>query len=144
MNTNLAIKNSIPFLDLASKFFDDDFNYFPFFENNQSRILSNVKETNDEYLIELSTPGYKKDDIKIEIENGVLIISSSIENNNEEKNNGYYKKEFYKSSFEKKYVIPKNSDKNKISANMENGILEIKIPKFIEENKKETIQISIK
>ena len=63
MNRNLA-RTDRPFLDFAKRFFDNDFNYVPFFERNNG--LSNILEKENEYLIELSAPGLKKEDIKIE------------------------------------------------------------------------------
>lgn len=142
MNRSLITRNESPFLDFTKKFFGNDFEYYPsrLFE---SKALSNIIEEEDKYSIELSAPGFKKDDIKIEIDNDVLRISSDVEDENEEEKNGYYRREFYKSSFERNFALPKNINKNKISASMEDGILNIDIPK---EKEKETknLQISIK
>lgn len=141
MNRNL-IQTSSPFLDLAKRFFDTDFNY-PLFENRYNG-LSNVLENENEYLIELSTPGFKKEDIKIELENDVLTISSEVEDKKEENGDGYHRREFYKSSFARSFTIPKNVNKNKISANMNDGILVIEIPKFVDEKKNEKLKITVK
>lgn len=143
MNRSLISKNDNPFLDLARKFFDNEFEYLPssLIKNNG---LSNISENENEYLIELTAPGLKKEDIKIELENDVLKISSSIENNKEEKNENYYRREFYKSSFERNFAIPKGVNTDEISATMTDGILIVEIPKMKEEKKSEGIKISIK
>jgi len=142
MNRSLITRNENPFLDFAKKFFDNDFEYQPsrLFE---SKGLSNVLETDNDYLIELSAPGFKKDDIKIKIENDILKISSNVENNNEEEKDGYYRREFYKSSFERNFSLPKGINKNEISASMEDGILNVTVPKM-EETKLDNIEIEIK
>lgn len=144
MNRSLISKNENPFLDLAKKFFDNDFEYYLPSSLYKNSGLSNVSENENEYLVELSAPGLKKEDIKIEVENNILKISSTVEDNKEEKNEGYYRREFFKSSFERNFALPKGINKDEISANMLDGILNITIPKIKEEKKKENITITIK
>jgi HSP20 family protein len=143
MNRSLVNKGESPFLGLARKFFDNDFEYFPSLLTKSSG-LSNVLEKENEYLIELSAPGLKKEDINIELEKDVLKISSNFEDSKEETNDGYYRREFYKSSFERSFSVPKGVNKDDISATMDNGILIISIPKLKEEIKNENIKITIK
>ena len=143
MNNRSLATVSSPFMDFAKKFFNDDFGYFPTFERKNSG-LSNVSETETEYLVELSAPGLKKEDIKIELENDVLKTSSDNQDKREEEKDGYYRKEFYRSSFERSFSLPKNANRDEISATMVDGILNVSIPKVKEEKKKDTIQISIK
>lgn len=143
MNTNLVTKWESPFLEMAGKFFNNDFIYHPAFES-RSHGLSNISETDNEYIIELSTPGFKKDDVKIEIENDVLKISSDFEDKKEEKNDAYYKREFYKSSFSRSFTLPKTIKKDEISATMNDGILTVNVPKNKDEKKNENIKITIK
>lgn len=142
MNRNLEITTS-PFFDLAKKFFNtDNFNYPEIFEKRNSG-LSNVSENENNFSIEISAPGLKKEDIKIELENNILKISSEITDQKEEENNEYYRREFYMSSFERSFTLPNNTDKNNISASMNDGILNIIIPKLKEE-KSNNIKINIK
>jgi len=131
-----------PFLDFAKDFFDTNFDYLPTLTKNGG--LSNISENESDYLVEISAPGLKKEDIKIELENDVLKISSNVENEKEEKNKNYHKREFYKSSFERSFAIPKGVNKNEISATMTDGILIVEIPKMKEEKKNENIKITIK
>lgn len=146
--TLVKFNNSVyesPFTNLAKRFFENDFDYFSTFENRKNSGLSNIKENENEYVVELSAPGLKKDDIKIEIENDVLKISSEIEDSKEEKDNGYYRREFYKSSFQRNFTLPENIKIENISASMTDGILNVIIPKLKEEEKKpESIKIKIK
>jgi HSP20 family protein len=144
MNTNKNLLVS-PFTDFMKKFFgDDDANYVTtLFEGRGNCGLINVYEKENEYTIELSAPGLKKEDIKIELEENVLKISSTVEDKKEDNFDGYYRKEFRKSSFERSFQLPKDVAKNKISASMVDGILTLTAPKFKEE-KKESTTITIK
>jgi HSP20 family protein len=140
---NLITRPDTPFLAFAKKFFDNEFDYFPAVFEKRNNGLSNILEKENEYLVEISAPGLKKEDIKIDLENDILRISSAVENEKEETNDGYYRREFYKSSFERSFTLPKIANKNEISAEMENGILTVTIPKLKEE-KTENIKITIK
>ena len=145
-NKSLIRNYENPFLDLARKFFDDDFLYVPSVNSDYKKNagLSNILENGDKYLVEISAPGLKKENVKIELENDILKIYSNLEDSKEEKTENYYRREFFKSSFERNFIMPKNVDKEKISANMEDGILTVSIPKIKEEKKKENITITIK
>jgi HSP20 family protein len=142
MNTLMEFDR--PIYNLAKKFFNDDFNYLPFFGTREHTGLSNISENEKEYLIEISTPGLKKEDIKIELDNDILKIYSDVKNEKEEKNENYYRKEFCRSSFERNFTLPKIANKDEISATMENGVLSVTIPKMKAEKKKDNIKISIK
>ena len=145
MNNRSLARYESPFMDFAKKFFDTDFSYLPTFESKRNNGLSNILETENDYQIEISAPGLKKEDIKIELENDVLKISSTVEDSKEEKNDGYYRREFFKSSFESSFTVPKGVIKDDISASLTDGILNVIVPKVKEEDKKkDTIQISIK
>ena len=145
MSKNLMTTTSSPFLEMAKKFFDNDFDYYPsVFETRRNSGLSNVSENEKEYTIEITAPGLKKDDIMIDIEDNVLRIASNIEDQKEESNDGYYRREFYKSSFQRNFNLPKLVDKENISATMSDGILSVSIPKIKEEERKDTLRISIK
>jgi len=141
MNRNLV--ETSPFFDLAKKFFNaDNFNYPEIFEKRNSG-LSNVLENENDFSIEISAPGLKKEDIKIELENELLKIYSDFIDQKEKNKEGYHKKEFFKSSFERSFILPKNVNKNEISATMTDGILSVIIPKLKEE-KSDNIKITIK
>lgn len=146
MNTNRGLTRfESPFFDLAKKFFNnDDFDFYPSFETRRNSGLSNISENENEYVVEISAPGLKKEDIKIELENDILKISSDFEDQKEEKNDGYYRREFCRSSFERSFTLPNIVDKENISASMENGILSVSIPKLKEEKKKDSLKITIK
>lgn len=113
-------------------FFDNFFNNFGRFEldNTGSRgFRTDIKETDNEYIILAELPGVNKDDINIELyENYITITASNNEIIEEEKNN-YIRRERRCGKFQRSFTIS-NVDSDKIQANYENGILEIKLPKM--------------
>ncbi|WP_418963965.1 Hsp20/alpha crystallin family protein, partial [Cetobacterium sp.] len=87
-------------------------------------------------------PGIKKENLKLNISEGVLTLSYKTEESKEEKDKSYFKKEFSSSSFERKMTLPKNCLENEIKASFNDGILNIVIPKD-ETKKPETTSIPI-
>jgi len=91
----------------------------------------NIKETETEFRIELASPGLKKEDFNIELDENVLSISSERKIESEEKNeNGKYtRKEFSFSSFKRSFTLPEAVNEEDIKANYENGVLLLTLPK---------------
>ncbi|MDR2010990.1 MAG: Hsp20/alpha crystallin family protein [Bacteroidales bacterium] len=113
------------------------------FENNFnfSKPLYNVGENSNDFIIEIAAPGFEKENFKIEINNDLLEIISEKELKDEKKENKYFYKGFSYENFKRSFSLPENVDKEKISANYENGILKVIIPK--DEKKKISKQIQI-
>ena len=128
-----------PFL---SNLFDDDF--FPVLSNRTSSMPAvNIKEDEKSYILELAVPGMDKKDLKIDIAEDVLTISSESKNESEEEKDGYKRKEFSYSSFCRSFYIPENVNREKIEANYKDGILNVELPKMKEEKNKLSRQIKI-
>jgi HSP20 family protein len=125
-----------------SNLFDEDF--FPAFQNRTSSMPAvNIKEDDKYYSLELAVPGMDKNDLKIDINEEVLTISSESKHEKEENKDGYKRKEFSYSSFCRSFYIPENVNKDKIEANYKDGILTVGLPKQEEEKSKITRQINI-
>ena len=125
-----------------SNLFDDDF--FPVFQNRTSSMPAvNIREDEKKYSLELAVPGMDKKDLKIDINEDVLTISSESKNETEENKDGYKRKEFSYSSFCRSFYIPENVNRDKIEANYKDGILTVGLPKQEEEKSKITRQINI-
>src|SRR5690606_25751339 len=105
-----------------------------------SNIACDVKETPTHFIITADLPGMKKEDIKLEVKDGVLSIKGEVKEEKEEKGEKFYMKERKFGSFERKFQLPKNVDWNKIKAEYKDGILNTLIPKR-EEEKPMEIQI---
>jgi HSP20 family protein len=91
----------------------------------------NVKETNDDYVVEVAAPGMQKDDFKIELDGNMLTIRSEKEERHEDKDGEKYtRREFSYQSFQRTFQLPKDVvDDDKIQARYENGLLHLVIPK---------------
>lgn len=97
---------------------------------NSSLPAVNVKETVDNYTIELAAPGMNKNDFTVNFANNVLTISSKKETKKEETDKKYTRKEFNYQSFQRAFTVPENAVLGeKISASYTDGILSITLPK---------------
>jgi len=122
--------------------FDDDF--FPTLTNRTSSMPAvNIREDEMNYFLELAIPGIDKKDLKIDINEDVLTISSETKNEVEENKDGYKRKEFSYSSFCRSFYIPENVNRDKIEANYKYGILSVGLPKQEEEKNKVSRQVTI-
>ncbi|MGN6533085.1 MAG: Hsp20/alpha crystallin family protein, partial [Ginsengibacter sp.] len=106
----------------------------------------NIKETPENFQVEVAAPGMSKKDFKIELDGNVLTISSEKTNSQEEKDDEKYtRREFSYQSFYRTFNLPKEVvDVDKILAKYENGLLQLLIPKKEEAKQKppRLIQIS--
>jgi HSP20 family protein len=119
---------------ITSGFFDDDL--FPVLGNgNKSLPAVNVKETDKSYILELAVPGIDKNNLKIDMNEDVLTISSQVKTENEQENDGYMRREFSFDSFTRSFYVPENVNKEKIGATYRDGILSVEMPKEEEKGK---------
>jgi HSP20 family protein len=101
---------------------------------------TNIEETDKSYNLYMQLPGFKKDEINIEIQDEYLLVSGD----SNEDNKNYISKKFSKESFENKFKLCDDIDINNIEATMEDGILTINLNKKNVENTTKTININIK
>ena len=103
----------------------------------------NIMETKDNYKLELCIPGLTKEDVKLSIDaEGNLVVEMVKEMKNEKKNEEmrYLRHEFSVEHFRQTVMLPEDIHKEQISAKVENGILDIVIPKVTVEEKKQAMQ----
>ncbi len=105
----------------------------------------NVRETNDNFAIEVAAPGMKRDDFKVELDNNVLTISSQREEKQEQQQDeNYTRREFNYQYFQRSFTLPENKvEGEKIAARYADGILHITVPKKEEAKVKPIKQITI-
>ncbi len=99
----------------------------------------NVKENDKMYEMEVAAPGLKKEYCRVNIdENGNLSVKleGKFEHKEENKNEHYLRREFSYGNYEQSYLLPKDVDKDAITARVEDGILHIDLPKVVKEVKK--------
>lgn len=144
---NGSLMNSFPSI------FDDFFTKDLFDWGNSNYSSSgttlpavNVKETPENFEVEMAAPGMKKEDFKVELNsNNVLTISSEHQQENENKDNDRYtRKEFSYQSFQRSFQLSREAvDADKIQAKYENGVLHLTIPKKEEVKQKPARLINI-
>ena len=140
--------------------FDDFFDNNWMNKTNATAPAINVLERNDAYVVEVAAPGMTKKDFNIHIdENNNLIISMEKKEEHKEGDtcgcNGeakgtavkcredesrYLRREFYYSKFQQALILPDDVDKMSISAQVENGILSVTLPKQTPEQKEKLLQ----
>jgi len=89
----------------------------------------NITENEKEFKIEMAAPGLERKDFKVEVENGMLCISSEKEEESKEEKKNYTRREYSYNSFSRSFTLPDNSSPDKIDAKYENGVLNITLPK---------------
>lgn len=133
------------------RYFDifDDLFEEPFLEEKKARknnlmMKTDIKEEGKNYIMDIDMPGIDKENIKIELNDGYLTVSSEVNNNKEENNNGYIHKERYTGKFARSYYVGKNITEEDVEASYKNGTLSLVFPKEKEEVKEEKKLIAIK
>ena len=119
---------------IFNDFFDNDW----MVKANATAPAINVFETEKEYKVELAAPGMTKEDFNVHIDeenNLVISMEKKTENKEEKKEGRYLRREFSYSKFQQTMILPDDVDKEKISAQVENGVLNIDLPKFSEQEK---------
>jgi HSP20 family protein len=88
-----------------------------------------VQETDTEYLIKADLPEVKKDDVKVELLDGVLTLEGERRQEKEEKGKKFHKVERAYGSFVRRFVLPSEVDGTKVQAEFKDGVLTVRLPK---------------
>lgn len=124
--------------------FFDDFFVKELLTKEQSTTLTpatNIKEDDLQFTLEVILPKVDKENIQLNIENDQLSIVGKIQQDTKVEEEHYVQKEFKAQSFERKFVLPKNVQKDSVSAKHQNGVLEIVILKEAEEDTRTKINV---
>lgn len=145
----------------ADDWFDDffDFDDFPFFDDKADRKMerklygcrarnlmkTDVREKKDGYELDIDLPGFKKEDIKVTLENGYMTISAQKDSPKETKNGRFIRKERFSGACERSFYVGENLTQEDIQGEFKHGVLKLRIPKKeaapqVEENKYITIE----
>ncbi len=110
--------------------FDDVFKD-PIFEEYETKVMkTDIKEKDNEYLIDIDLPGYDKENIKINITDGYLNIEATIDSHKEEKEDGkFVRRERYSGTCSRSFYVGDDVTEEDIKAKFKNGILKLTIPK---------------
>ncbi len=144
-NGNLFNQLPVLFDDFFNR---DNFNWglSNFSSSNTTIPAVNIRETNENYQVEVAAPGMQKKDFKVELDGNLLTISSEKRDEKEDvETDKYTRKEFSYQAFQRSFTLPKEVvDADKIQAKYEDGMLHLLIPKKEEAKQKapRLIQIS--
>ena len=128
MQRNLSFPSI--FNEALDKFWsDEDSNWLP---------SANIKESANDYQIELAVPGLDKKDFKIEVNYNILTVSAERKEEKNEENEKYTRKEFHFNAFKRNFTLPDSINHDQIQASYNNGILNLIVPK------KEELKLKVK
>lgn len=134
-NRDLRTRRGDSFYNMIDSFFGD----FPQ-RSMVNTFKMDIKEQDEMYLVEAEVPGVEKDNIRLDVEKGILSISITKEESSEEEKDNYLHKERFSSSMSRRVYLGE-VDEDSLKAKLNNGILEITIPKKAPEVIKKTIEI---
>lgn len=134
--TKYKPKNSFP--SLLDDFMKSDLFFDDFMIKNSRSPTYDVIENESQYTIEMHLSGYKKKDLKLDVEDGMLIVSGERKEKEDTKYN--FKGSSY-GSFKNSFTLPKDVSVDKIDAEYVDGVLNITIPKDQEKIKSKLIEI---
>lgn len=126
-------------------FFDEVFDE-PIFSKKEAKMMkTDIKEKDDNYIFTIDVPGFEKENINIELENGYLIVSATMNKNvdDEEKDGKYIYKERYSGECSRSFYVGDDVKEDDVKASFRNGILTVVVPEREEpqEEQKKRIQI---
>ena len=120
----------------------DDFFDFPFYDDRAEKKLyghhaanlmkTDIQEHDDGYTLEMDLPGFKKDEIKVELNNGYMTISAAKgldEDEKDKKSGKYIRRERYTGSCQRSFYVGEDVTEEDIKAEFKHGILKLFIPK---------------
>ena len=96
-----------------------------------SMMKTDIKETDKAYELDIDLPGFKKENVHAELQDGYLTVAASTESENEEKaeNGTYLRKERFTGSCRRSFYVGEEISEDDIRAKFEDGILRIVVPK---------------
>ncbi|EOZ93270.1 Heat shock protein Hsp20 [Indibacter alkaliphilus LW1] len=100
-----------------------------------------IAEDDEKYEIQVSVPGMKKSDFKLEMEDGRLIISGERKMEEKKEGKNYHSVETHYGSFSRSFYLPEDVDGANISAKYEDGLLKLMLPKTEKKANKTTIEV---
>ena len=127
---------------LPGKFYLDDFfdDFAPMPRMSKFDMKCDIYEKGGNVHIELDAPGFNKDEIKLDVDDGILTIEATKNEEKEDEGKNYYRKERVYGTFKRQFNVG-NIDENKIDAKFNNGVLKITLPKEVKKESKKLIEI---
>lgn len=137
-NRITAKDDVVDFYNMVDRFFSDVQTPFSELENTTFKV--DVRENDEEFLIDAELAGFNKDEVCIDLDDGKLYISAEKKEEKSDETDHYLHRERSFTSMKRGVFLP-SVDEEGIKANFENGVLKIKVPKRKEDEKKKQIEI---
>lgn len=124
--------------NLLDEFFDEPWekNLFgarnPLYGKHAKNLMkTDVKETGDHYEVDIDLPGFQKDEISVELQNGYLTIQAAkgLDKEEQDKKGKYIRQERYAGACSRSFYVGEDVEPEEVSAKFEDGILTISVPK---------------
>ena len=139
--------------NLFDDFFDDDFSMFPaltgrnplYGKHAKNLMKTDVRETENTYELDIDLPGFKKDEISIDLKDGYLSISAAkgLDRDQEDKKGKYIRQERYAGACSRNFFVGEGIEPRDVSAKFEDGILKISLPKQVKKELPQSPRIAI-
>lgn len=113
------------------------------FSRKNYPMKSDVREKEDQYILEINLPGFKKEDIKAYVENGNLIVTASEAKDQEKNKKNYIRKERYSGTYKRSFYVGRNIKQEDIKASYKFGVLKLTIPKEVKNEESSAGSIKI-
>ena len=139
--------------NLFDDFFDDDFSMFPaltghnplYGKHAKNLMKTDVRETENTYELDIDLPGFKKDEISIDLKDGYLSISAAkgLDRDQEDKKGKYIRQGRYAGACSRSFFVGEGVEPKDVSAKFEDGILKISLPKQVKKELPQSPRIAI-
>ena len=123
--------------NLFDDLFRDDFSMFPawsgrdplYGKHAKHMMKTDVRETEDTYEVDMDLPGFKKDEINVDLKNGYLTVSAAkgLDKDEKDKNGKYIRQERYTGAMSRSFYVGDVAPED-VKAKFEDGILQISLP----------------
>ena len=114
-------------------------------KHSKNLMKTDVRETENSYELDIDLPGFKKEDVNVELKNGYLTIaaSKSLDKDEKDQKGRYIRQERYAGSMSRSFYVGEDVQPSEISAKFENGILQLSVPKAEQKRLPKTTTIAI-
>ena len=127
--------------NLFDEFFDDDFPMIPmrsirnplYGKNAKNLMKTDVRETDNTYELDVDLPGFKKDEVQLDLKDSYLTISAAkgLDKDQEDKKGKYIRQERYAGACSRSFFVGEEIEPRDVSAKFEDGILRVSLPKRV-------------